>query len=208
MTLSISLIIIIITCLISYTALSNESQLDKLSLQPYMVSRYNQYYRFVTSGFVHADFQHLLFNMLTLYFFGSFIEEVFVGLFGNKLVYVIYYLLGIVVANLPSYFKHRNDSYYSSLGASGAISAIVFTSILISPWSSIYLFFALRLPAVIYGLLFLAISAYLSRRGGGNINHDAHLWGALYGLVFPLVFHPELGTRFVYMLTHRGGILG
>ncbi|NLR58106.1 rhomboid family intramembrane serine protease [Chitinophaga polysaccharea] len=203
MTLSISLVIIIITCLISYTALQNYDQLDKLSLQPYLVKRYNQYYRFITSGFVHADFQHLLFNMLTLYFFGGFIERVFAQLFHNKLVYVGYYLLGIIVANIPSYIKHRDNSYYSSLGASGAISAIVFTAILVNPWASIYLFFALKLPAVVYGVLFLGISAYMGRKGGGNINHDAHLWGALFGLIFPLIFHPELGTNFLYMIMHR-----
>ncbi|MBS0029752.1 rhomboid family intramembrane serine protease [Chitinophaga sp. 22321] len=208
MTFSISLIIIIITCVISYMALQNYDQLDKLSLQPYMVSRYNQYYRFVTSGFVHADYQHLLFNMLTLWFFGRFIEDVFTSLFQNKLVYVAYYILGIIVANIPSYIKNRNNSNYSSLGASGAISAIVFTAILVNPWASIYLFFALKLPAVIYGVLFLAISAYLSRKGGGNINHDAHLWGALFGIVFPLIFHPQLGTDFIYMLTHRSQFAG
>ncbi|NSL86635.1 rhomboid family intramembrane serine protease [Chitinophaga solisilvae] len=201
--MSISIIIIIVTCLISYSALNNYDQLDKLMLRPYEVSRYRQYYRFITSGFVHADFQHLLFNMLTLYFFGSFIESVFEQLFQNKLVYILYYLLGIVIADIPSYLKHRNNPNYASLGASGAISGIVFTSILINPWASIYLFFAIKIPAVIYGVLFLAISAYMSRKGGGNVNHDAHLWGALYGLVFPLVFHPELGTNFIYMLTHR-----
>jgi membrane associated rhomboid family serine protease len=203
MTFSISLVIIIITCLISYTALQNYDQLDKLSLQPYMVKRYKQYYRFVTSGFVHADFQHLLFNMLTLWFFGRFIEDVFTSLFQNKLVYILYYVLGIIVANIPSYIKNRNNSNYSSLGASGAISAIVFTAIIVNPWAPIYLFFALKMPAVVYGILFLGISAYMSRKGGGNINHDAHLWGALFGVVFPLIFHPELGTDFIYMLMHR-----
>lgn len=203
MTLSISLVIIIITSLISYTALQNYDQLNKLSLQPYMVKHYKQYYRFITSGFVHADFQHLLFNMLTLWFFGRFIEDVFTTLFHNKLVYVLYYVLGIIAANIPSYIKNRDNSSYSSLGASGAISAIVFTAIIVNPWASIYLFFALKMPAVVYGVLFLGISAYMSRKGGGNINHDAHLWGALFGIVFPLIFHPELGTDFIYMITHR-----
>lgn len=203
MTFSISIIIIIITCLISYSALQNYDQLSKLALQPYMVKHYKQYYRFITSGFVHADFGHLLFNMLTLYFFGRFIEDVFMQLFHNKLVYIIYYVLGIIVANIPSYIKNRNNSNYSSLGASGAISAIVFTAIIVNPWASIYLFFAIKMPAVIYGVLFLGISAYMSRKGGGNINHDAHLWGAVFGIIFPLLFHPELGTNFIYMITHR-----
>ena len=203
MTFSISIIIIIITCLVSYTALQNYDQLSKLALQPYMVKHYKQYYRFITSGFVHADIGHLLFNMLTLYFFGRFIEDVFMQLFHNKLMYVIHYVLGIIVANIPSYIKHRNNSNYSSLGASGAISAIVFTAIIVNPWASIYLFFAIKMPAVVYGVLFLGISAYLSRKGGGNINHDAHLWGAIFGIIFPLLFHPVLGTHFIYMITHR-----
>ncbi|PSL43489.1 rhomboid family protein [Chitinophaga niastensis] len=203
MTFSISIVIIVITCLISYSALQNYDQLNKLSMQPYMVKHYKQYYRFITSGFVHADFQHLLFNMLTLYFFGSFIEQVFTQLFQNKVVYVLYYILGIIVSDIPSFIKHRDNERYSSLGASGAISAIVFTAIMVNPWASIYLFFAIKIPAVIYGVLFLGISAYMSRKGGGNINHDAHLWGALFGIVFPLLFHPELGTSFIYQLLHR-----
>ncbi len=202
MTFSISLVIIIITCLVSYTALQNYDQLDKMSLQPYMVKHHKQYYRFITSGFVHADFQHLLFNMITLYFFGRSIEAVFMQLFQSKLVFIIYYLLGIIVANIPSYVKHRNDSHYSSLGASGAISAIVFTAIIVSPWSTIYVFF-FPVPAILYGVLFLGISAYMSRKGGGNINHDAHMWGALFGIIFPLLVRPELGQAFMYMLTHR-----
>lgn len=202
MTFSISLVIIIITCLVSYTALQNYDQLNKMSLQPYMVKHYKQYYRFITSGFVHADFQHLLFNMITLYFFGRSIEAVFMQLFQSKLVFIIYYLLGIIVANIPSFIKHQNDSHYSSLGASGAISAIVFTAIIVSPWSTIYVFF-FPMPAILYGVLFLGISAYMSRKGGGNINHDAHMWGALFGLIFPLLVRPELGKAFMYMLTHR-----
>ncbi|MDR6567678.1 Membrane associated serine protease, rhomboid family [Chitinophaga ginsengisegetis] len=201
MTLSISLIIIIITCLVSYTALKNYDQLDKMSLQPYMVQRYKQYYRFITSGFVHADFQHLIFNMLTLFFFGPAIENLFMQLFHSKLVYILYYILGIIVANIPSYIKHRNNSSYSSLGASGAISAVVFTAIMIDPWNTIFLFF-IPIPAVIYGVLFLALSAYMSRKGGDNINHDAHMWGALFGIVFPLIFHPELGAYFLEALRH------
>ena len=141
--------------------------------------------------------------MLTLYFFGRFVEEVFIFLFNSKLLYILYYILGVIVANLPSYIKHRNDPNYVSLGASGAISAIVFTSILVQPWASIYLFFAIKLPAVVYGVLFLIVSAYLSRKGGGNINHDAHLWGAVFGLVFPLIFHPELGTSFIYKIMNH-----
>ncbi|WP_143306754.1 rhomboid family intramembrane serine protease [Chitinophaga vietnamensis] len=201
--MSISLIIIITTSIISFTALNNYEQLGKLSMQPYMVKRYRQYYRFLTSGFVHADIQHLLFNMLTLYFFGPAIEGVFEQLFGNKIFFLLYYLLGIIVSDIPSYIRHRDNSYYSSVGASGAISAIMFTAILINPWATLGLYFVIKMPAVVYGVLFLAISAWMSRKGGDNINHDAHLWGAIFGLVFPLLFHPELGPRFLDLLLHR-----
>lgn len=203
MTITISLIIIIITALISFMAFQNNDQLEKLMMRPYMVTHYHQYYRFITSGFVHADTPHLIFNMLTLWFFGEFIEGVFEQLFQNKLVYVAYYILGIIVADIPSYIKNRNNQYYASLGASGAISGVVFTSILIAPWQKIYVFAAIPLPAVIYGVLFLAGSAYMSRKGGSNVDHSAHFWGAIYGFVFPLVFHPELGTYFIQTLLHR-----
>lgn len=201
--MSVSIIIIIVTCLISYTALNNYDQLDKLSMQPYMVKNHNEYYRFITSGFVHADYSHLIFNMLTLFFFGPYVEDVFMALFGLKLMYPVYYLLGVIVSDIPSYLKHRNNSYYASLGASGAISAVLFTFILVEPWTQIGVFFFIKMPAVLYGVLFLVLSAYLSRKGGSNVNHDAHFWGALFGIVFPLVFHPELGARFAQLLLHR-----
>ncbi|RFS19147.1 rhomboid family intramembrane serine protease [Chitinophaga silvatica] len=203
MSLSISIIIIIFTCLVSIPAFSNHNQLYKLSLQPYLVKNNREYYRFLTSGFVHADYGHLFFNMLTLYFFGDVAEGFFLMYFNSKFLYILYYVLAIIVANMPSFFKHRNDPNYISLGASGAISAIVFTAILLHPWATISLFFAIRMPAVLYGVLFLVISAYLSRKGGGNINHDAHLWGAVFGIVFPLIFHPDLASDFIYQITHH-----
>ncbi|WP_212004206.1 rhomboid family intramembrane serine protease [Chitinophaga sp. HK235] len=201
--MSISIIIIIVTSLISYTALNNYDQLDKLSMQPYLVKHNKEYYRFITSGFVHADLQHLIFNMLTLFFFGPYVEDVFLQLFNMKLMYPIYYLLGIIISDIPSFLKHHNNQHYATLGASGAISAVLFTFIMVDPWVQIRVFFFLPIPAVLYGVLFLGISAYMSRKGGGNINHDAHLWGALFGIVFPLVFYPELGTRFLELLTRR-----
>ncbi|MBC9933536.1 rhomboid family intramembrane serine protease [Chitinophaga qingshengii] len=201
--MSISIIIIIVTCLISYTALNNYDQLDKLTMQPYMVKNHREYYRFITSGFVHADYSHLIFNMLTLFFFGPHVESIFVELFGLKLIYPLYYLLGIIVSDIPSYIKHRNSSHYASLGASGAISAVLFTFILMHPWASIGVFFVIKMPAVIYGVLFLFLSAYLSRKGGDNINHDAHFWGAVFGFLAPLLFMPELWRGFLYQILNH-----
>lgn len=197
--MTITLAIIIITCLISFTSFNRPEQVDKLSFWPYMVNERKQFYRFLTSGFVHADYMHLFFNMLTLWFFGRTIENAFAMIFGDKLHFVLLYLLGLVLPDISTYFKYKNVYGYRSIGASGAVSAILFSAILLSPWSQLLVFF-IPLPAVVYGVLFLAYSAYMSKRGGDGINHDAHFWGAVLGLVYPLIFRPELGKLFVQQL--------
>lgn len=197
--MTITLAIIIITCLISFTSFNRQEQVDKLSFWPYMVNERKQFYRFLTSGFVHADYMHLFFNMLTLWFFGRTIENAFAMIFGDKLHFVLLYLLGLVLPDISTYFKYKDVYGYRSIGASGAVSAILFSAILLSPWSQLLVFF-IPLPAVVYGVLFLAYSAYMSKRGGDGINHDAHFWGAVLGLVYPLIFRPELGKLFVQQL--------
>lgn len=197
--MTITLAIIIITCLISFTSFNRPEQVDKLSFWPYMVNERKQFYRFLTSGFVHGDYMHLFFNMLTLWFFGRTIENAFAVIFGDKLHFVLLYLLGLVLPDISTYFKYKDTYGYRSIGASGAVSAILFSAILLSPWSQLLVFF-IPLPAVVYGVLFLAYSAYMSKRGGDGINHDAHFWGAVLGLVYPLLFRPELGKLFVQQL--------
>jgi membrane associated rhomboid family serine protease len=197
--MTITLAIIILTCIISFTSFNRPEQVDKLSFWPYYVQERKQFYRFITSGFVHADYMHLFFNMLTLWFFGRAIESAFVVIFGGKLHFILLYTLGLVLPDISTYFKYKDTYGYRSIGASGAVSAILFSAILLSPWSKILVFF-IPLPAVIYGVLFLAYSAYMSRRGGDGINHDAHFWGAVLGLVYPLIFKPELGQLFLQQL--------
>ena len=199
--MTISIAIIIITCLVSFTSFNRGDRIDELSMWPYMVKEKKQYYRFITSGLVHADFMHLGFNMLTLYFFGRFIEMVFLQIFQSKIYYLLFYLLALVVSDLPTFIKHRNNYSYRSIGASGAVSAVVFAAILFNPWAQIYVFF-IKLPAILYGVLFLGYSIYASRRGDSSgINHDAHLWGAVFGIVFPLLFRPELAPYFLQQIT-------
>ncbi|ASZ15026.1 rhomboid family intramembrane serine protease [Chitinophaga sp. MD30] len=200
--MSFTLAIIILTCLVSITSFSRPEKIDEMSMWPYMIKEKKQYYRFITSGFVHGDWGHLFFNMLTLYFFSSQIESVYAQLFGSKLYFLAFYLISIILSDIPSYIKHHNNYAYRSIGASGAVSAVVFSFILFSPWSSIYVFFV-KLPAIIYGVLFLGLSAYMSRRGGDNINHDAHFWGAIVGLAFPLILRPELFNYFINQLMSK-----
>lgn len=190
--MSITLILVIITCGISYYALNNYGFMDKMIFNPYKVTKRNEYYRFITSGFVHADFGHLIFNMLSLWFVGESIERLFAGLFGTNgtFYYLALYLLGIIVADIPTYLKHRNSSNYNSLGASGGVSAVLFAAFLYAPTMQICLYFVLCMPGFIFAILFLAYSVYAGRRGMGYVNHSAHLYGSIFGMVFMAVVYP------------------
>jgi membrane associated rhomboid family serine protease len=201
--LTLSLIIIIITCIISITAFSRPGEIDKLSMWPYMVKEHKQYYRFITAGLVHADYMHLGFNMLTMFFFGKYIETIFQQLFGGKIYFLLFYVLALIVSDIPSYIRHRNNYGYRSIGASGAVSAVVFAFILFQPWAKIVVF-VIPMPAVLYGVLFLGYSVYMSRRGGDGINHDAHFWGAIFGVLFPLAIRPELAKYFIEQISTLG----
>jgi len=201
--LTLSLVIIIITCIISITAFRRPGEIDKLSMWPYMVKEHRQYYRFITGGLVHADYMHLGFNMLTMFFFGKYIEMIFQQLFGGKLYFLLFYVLALIVSDIPSYLRHRNNYGYRSIGASGAVSAVVFAFILFQPWARIVVF-VIPMPAILYGVLFLGYSVYMSRRGGDGINHDAHFWGAVFGVVFPLIIRPELARYFIEQIGTLG----
>ena len=201
MELTLSISIIVITCIVSFTSFNDEKRMGDLSMWPYLVKEKNQYYRFITSGFVHADFMHLGFNMFTLYFFGTFIESVFLQIFHSKAYYLLFYALALVLSDVPTFLKNRNNPHYQTIGASGAVSAVVFATILFQPWAKIYVFF-FPLPAILYGVIYLGYTIYMSRREGTGINHDAHLWGAVFGIVFPLIFEPKIGLYFLDQLMH------
>ncbi|WP_234737131.1 rhomboid family intramembrane serine protease [Tellurirhabdus bombi] len=200
--MNITLAIILITTLVSLYAWNNPVFLESMLLNPKKVFQRGQWYRLLTSGFVHADFGHLLFNMISLYFFGGVIEMVFAALFpGNGSIWLIgFYLVAIVVSDLPSLFRHRNDSNYNSLGASGGVSALLFSAILFQPLNSICLYFAICIPGFIFGALYMAYSFYESRRAAGNINHDAHLYGAIFGVVVMIVLYPPVMSSFVQQI--------
>lgn len=195
--MTVTIIMIIITAAISLLAFTNESLLDKLLLWPARMSSPAQYYRFLTAGFVHADYMHLLFNMFTLYFFGELLE---VNIGADLLI--VLYLTGIIVSCVPSFVKKRNHPGYRSLGASGGVAAIIFASIYLQPWNKIYIFFAIGMPSIVFAVLYLAYTAYLARKGAGIVNHDAHLWGSVYGLLFMVVVDPSHGLYFIDQLRH------
>ncbi len=197
--MSITLVIILVTVGLSLAAWNNPALMDRWIMNPYQVMKRGQYYRLLTSGFLHADWGHLLFNMLSLYFFGGFIEQVFDYLFGaNGGLYLIgFYLIAIVVSDIPTLLKHRNSPGYNSLGASGGVSAILFAAILFRPLTPIYLFFIpIGIPGFIFGALYLAYSYYEARRGYGNVNHDAHFYGAVFGVLFMVVAYPAVVPQF------------
>lgn len=191
MEFSITLIIIIVTTLVSIGGFSNQKIIDDLIFYPPAVAQQKQWWRFLTCGLIHADFGHLILNMYALYIFGVPVERAFIfPVFAQygKFVYLLMYVSALIVCLLPTYRKHKNNYYYRSLGASGAVSAVVFCFILLFPLQKLgLLFFPVMIPGFIFGALYLIVSSLLERRSAGNINHSAHIWGALYGIVFLVV---------------------
>lgn len=198
MSLTISLSIIILTALVSFSAFSNEKLMNDLIFYPPAVSKRNQWYRFFTCGLIHADAAHLIFNMLSFYFFGDFVESQFVEIFEGKgkVLYLLMYASSLAVCLLPTYWKNKDNYQYRSLGASGAVSAVIFAGILFNPGAQLGLLIipGLKIPGFIFGPAYLLLTAWLDKRGGGNINHSAHLWGALYGMAFVIVIGKLVGN--------------
>lgn len=189
--MSITFIIIIITAAVSILAFNREQMKDDLLFWPYYINREGQYYRFITNGVLHADAMHLIFNMVSFYSFGMALENyLFKALFGelSRAMLAVLYITAIIVAVIPDYIKYKDKSFYRSLGASGAVSAIVFAAITIQPNMPIQFFFIpFKIPGFVFGICFLILSASLAKKGGGNIGHSAHFWGSVYGIVFTYV---------------------
>lgn len=200
MELSLTVILIGITAITSILGFNRYEMLDRWMFIPYRIKHRNQWDRFILSGFIHKDYIHLLFNMFTFYFFGGVVERFlnysFGGLAGG-ILFVVFYLLGIIIADIPTYRKHQNDSHYRALGASGGTSATVFASIIILPLADICLFGIICLPGFILGLLFLIYSYVKGKKGEDSINHDAHLYGAIFGIIFILILSPSSAMQFV-----------
>jgi membrane associated rhomboid family serine protease len=181
----------------SIYAWNNQSIYRKWMMNPYQVNKQNQYYRFITSGFIHGDWMHLIFNMIALYSFGNNLEYYLMAFTGSDYPFYYYgmYVVALIVSEIPTYLKHKNDSGYNSLGASGAVSAVIFACIIVNPLSKL-LFFFIPMPAFIFGFAYLIYSYSFSKRSLTGINHDAHFYGAVFGIAFIIAIHPPVLAGF------------
>ena len=200
----ISTYILIITVLVSFMAFNNAELRHKLIFNPFIIKKKNEYFRFITSGLIHADWMHLIFNMIVIFYFSFTIESYYLQIFEDKLIAKYYFLFlyigGLIISDLPSFFKHKDNYYYNSLGASGATSSVLFAFILFQPWSMLYFFGIIPIPAILFGIGFLWYSSHMSKKSVDNINHDAHFYGAVWGIVFTLIIKPKVGLIFLNKL--------
>jgi len=180
--------------------MSNRVLFANLLFYPWEIKRENQWYRFITHGFIHADFMHLFVNMWVLYIFGEVVEKSLKLIYGSEgtLYFMLLYFGGLIFSSMYSYGRHLNNPQYSALGASGAVSGITFAYILMYPMSGLMIFpIPIQLPAFVFGILYLIYSWYMSRRGKDNVGHDAHFFGALFGVVFMIILDYRFVTLFL-----------
>ena len=199
--MSITLIIIVVTALLSWATFGNDQTFERFCFTPYEVWQKKEWYRVLTGGFLHANMQHLFFNMLSLFFFGPYVEVFFREIFGSmgNGLYVLFYITAIAIANIPDLILQKDNYSYRAVGASGAVSAVIFASIIFSPTSTIYFMF-FPMPAFVFAILYLVYSAYMAKRGMDNIGHLAHFSGAIFGFAFPLILRPALFIEFIQQI--------
>lgn len=195
----VTYLIIIISVITSLAAFNRPDLFDKLKFNAYSINKNREWYRFFTYGLIHADYMHLFINMFVLFSFGGVVENIFHSFFNSQasLFYILLYVGGIAFSSLFDFGKYKNNSYYNAVGASGAVSAILFSSIILYPQGKIFLFFIpIGIPAPIFGILYLAYSAYMAKKGTDNVGHSAHFWGAIYGIAFTIALKPSLVISF------------
>ncbi|WP_291726232.1 rhomboid family intramembrane serine protease [Bernardetia sp.] len=205
MVFSVSLAILVVTIIISVMGFNNPELQAKLLHNPFLVNKRKEYYRLLSSGFIHNGLAHLGFNMLTFFFFGKVVENVYTEYYGDVVgasIFLGLYLLSIILSDLPSFFKYKDMPAYSSLGASGGVSAIVFASILFQPTNDLFLLMIpIPIPAFILGALYVIYSYYQSKNSSDNINHSAHLYGAVAGFVISAILIPNAIPNFFEQLS-------
>jgi membrane associated rhomboid family serine protease len=192
--MSLTVIIIAITVVISFMGFNNPSFQNKLMHTPYKVSMLKEYYRLLSSGFIHADYMHLLLNMYGFYLFGEVVERYFTTYLGSNgnIYFLALYLLGIIISSIPDTIQHKDHAYFNSLGASGGVSSIIFASIILSPLSKLMMIpIPIPMPAYVFAILYLVYSIYMDKKQANNVNHMAHVWGALWGIVFMFLAFPS-----------------
>ena len=197
-----STLLALVTVGISIGAFYNRQILGKFIMSPYAVIHEKEWYRVVTHAFIHANWAHLIFNMIALWSFGIAVEYYFSTITDKPQIHLyLMYFGAIIFSSIPDLTKKKNNPNYLSLGASGGVSAIVFAAIFFDPWRLIYVFF-LPCPGIVFGVLYLIYSSYQSKKASDNINHDAHFYGAIFGLAYPLLIEPSIFQYFIYQLTH------
>ena len=198
--MSLVLIIIGITVLISFSVENKPEQKEKMLFIPNLIKHNGEYHRMISSVFIHSDLNHLVFNMISLYFLGNLFEQQLIEVYGiqlGSLNFVLLYLLGGIASEIYPFIRHQDDPYYRSLGASGAVSSVIFAAIFWNPTMDLYLFFIpVPIPAYIFGPIYLAFEYFAMKRGTTNIAHDAHIGGALFGIFFVLLLNPNKGLEF------------
>lgn len=194
---SVTFYLIAINSGVSLIALyGNQQLIEKGYLKPYRIIRENTWYELITSGFLHANFTHLFVNMFTLYFFGRVMEQVIGPVF-----FVGLYLSGLIVSGIPSVIKFRENPNYATLGASGAVGSVLFAFIFLFPMESIYLFLIpIPIPAIVFGVLYVIYSMYESKKDVGKINHEAHTAGAIWGILYLIIFVPNTIDHFLTVI--------
>lgn len=194
-----TIILIVITVAVSFAAFKSPKLMDQLQFNASKIYHKKEYHRLITHAFVHANWEHLFVNMIVLFSFGRAIEMYFKYNFGNKFIqyYILLYFGGILVSNIYAMIKHRNNYFYNSVGASGAVSAVLFAAIFFDPWNSIYFFGILPIPGIVFAVLYLIYSYQMSTKQKDNVAHDAHFLGALFGFIFPILLNPMLFEEFL-----------
>ncbi|MDR1983435.1 MAG: rhomboid family intramembrane serine protease [Prevotellaceae bacterium] len=201
--MDLTLTVIIITVLASIAAFESPRLFDQLSLSPYKITHNKEWYRVVTHGFIHANWVHLLINMFVFYSFGQALLYYFDYFLSNKIVHFLaIYFGGMIFATITTIVKHRNNYAYRGIGASGAVSAVMFACIFFNPWSKLLFMGIIPVPGIIFAVLYLLYCSYMSRNSNDNINHDAHLYGAIFGLIYPVLINIDLLRHFINLLTH------
>jgi membrane associated rhomboid family serine protease len=202
-----SYILIAFTALISFQAFSNREWFLKLQFNAYQIYHRHQAYRLFTHGFLHANWLHLIVNMMVLFFFGPAVEKDLQYILPpglqhwSLLVFLLFYFAAIVFASITSLYKHKDDPWYNAVGASGAVSAVLFIFVFFHPWEPLYLYGVIPIPGIIMAVLYLVYSHVMSKREADNVNHDAHIAGAIFGFFFPLLINIHLFGIFINQLT-------
>ena len=189
------------TVIISFICFNRQELVNRFSFNAYAILKRKEFYRLVTHGFIHADMTHLFFNMFTFYFFGVYMESIFVNIGFGPWGFIGLYFGGMIFSSFFDLIKYRDNIFYQSIGASGAVSAILFASIIFNPWGSIVLFAVIPVPGIIFGVLYIFYCQYMAKRASDNVNHNAHFWGAIFGLIYPMLLKPSLLFLFLNQLT-------